>query len=42
LSAAVNAMRAAALVLPAGYAEGDLNRLDALRSRLRCDLLLVT
>lgn len=42
LSAAVNALRAAALVLPADYAEGDLARLDALRSNLRCDLLLVT
>ncbi len=42
LSSAANALRAAALVLPADYAEGDLARLDALRSRLRCDLLLVT
>lgn len=42
LAAAVNDLRAAALVLPADYAEGDLARLDALRSRLRCDLLLVT
>lgn len=42
LATAVNRLRAAALVLPADYAEGDLARLDALRSRLRCDLLLVT
>lgn len=42
LSSVVNGLRAAALVLPVDYAEGDLARLDALRSRLRCDLLLVT
>jgi nucleotide-binding universal stress UspA family protein len=42
LATAVNGLRAAALILPADYADGDLARLDALRSRLRCDLLLVT
>lgn len=42
LSTAVNSLRAAALVLPSDYAEGDIARLDALRARLRCDLLLVT
>lgn len=42
LATAVNGLRAAALVLPADYAEGDLARLDSLRARLRCDLLLVT
>lgn len=42
LAAAVNGLRAAALVLPADYAEGDIARLDALRSKLHCDLLLVT
>lgn len=41
LSTVVNGLRAAALVLPADYVEGDLARLDALLSRLRCDLLLV-
>jgi hypothetical protein len=41
LSDAVNGLRAAALILPADYAEGELARLDALRSSLRCDLLLV-
>ncbi|MGQ9686247.1 MAG: universal stress protein [Thiobacillaceae bacterium] len=42
LATAVNGLRAAALALPADYTEGDLNRLGALQSRLRCDLLLVT
>ncbi len=41
LATVVNGVRAAALVLPADALDGDLARLDALRSRLQCDLLLV-
>lgn len=41
LAAAVNRLRPAALLLPAGYAEGGAGRIDTLRSQLRCDLLLV-
>lgn len=42
LSQVVNGLHAAALVLPAEYAEDDIARLDTLRTSLNCDLLLVT
>ncbi len=42
LSQVVNDLHAAALVLPAEYAEDDLARLTALRADLNCSVLLVT